>query len=235
MLKAKKNLLILLAICCTFVSSIAFAANPDTPHINVSATASMEVAPDIAAINFDVNGKGTTSSIATNDAAAKMDIVRRTLLGCNILNEDITTNSYTLYPNTDSKGKVIGYTTRNNLTIKVSDITKIGTIIGKLSSAGIDKINNVSFDVKNKNLYRNKLLAQAVENARQEAAVVANAGGRTLGKLLSANLNSYNNYPHTYGNIMLKAAANEGAVQHTTLAAENITISANVETVFIMQ
>ena len=71
---------------------------------------------------------------------------------------------------------------------------KLGTVIDKISGAGVDTINNVSFSVSNKSLYRNQLLAQAVENARQQAAVVANAGGRTLGKLLSASISSYNNF-----------------------------------------
>ena len=234
MLKAKNFLLTLLALCCVLISSVAFAAEGDTPHISVSATATLEVAPDMATANFDVNGKGSTSSIASTNAAAKMDAVRRALLGSNILSDDITTASYTLYPDTDNKGRVVGYTARNNVSVKVKDINKIGAIIDKLSSAGIDSINNVTFDVANKNLYRNKLLAQAVENARQEAAVVANVGGRNLGKLLSANISSYSNMPRTFGSVMFKAA-NDEAAPATNLAAENITIRATVDTVFAMQ
>lgn len=234
MLKAKKFLLTLLALCCVLISSVAFAAEGDTPHISVSATATLEVAPDIATVNFDVNGKGSTSSIASTNAAAKMDAVRRALLGSNILSDDITTASYTLYPDMDNKGRVVGYTARNNVSVKVKDINKIGAIIDKLSGAGIDSINNVTFDVANKNLYRNKLLAQAVENARQEAAVVANAGGRTLGKLLSANISSYSNMPRAFGSIMFKTA-NDEAAPATNLAAEDITIRATVDTVFAMQ
>lgn len=235
--KLKKLFITLVMLCLTVIGSAsAFAAESATPHISVSTTASMEVAPDMATISFDVDGKGSVASEAATASASKMEAVRRTLLGCNILSEDITTSSYTLYPNLDNKGKTTGFVARNSLTIKVKDITKVGTVIDKLSSAGIDRINNVSFDVANKSLYRNKLLAQAVEKARQEAAVVANAGGCTLGKLISANINSYNNYPRTYGNIMLKAAsADEAAAPSTNLAAEAITLKASVDTVFAMQ
>lgn len=235
--KLKKLFITLVMLCLTLIgSTTALAAAGEAPHISVSATASMEVAPDMATINFDVNGTGKTSGEATAASASKMEAVRRALLGCNILSEDITTSSYTLYPDLDTKGKTTGYTARNSLSIKVKDISKIGTVIDKISSAGIDRINNVAFDVANKSLYRNKLLAQAVENARQEAAVVANAGGCTLGKLISANINSYNNYPRSYGNIMLKAAsADEAAAPATSIAAEVITLKANVDTVFAMQ
>ena len=235
--KLKKLFITLMMLCFTLMGSIsAFAAENDAPHINVSATASMEVAPDIAKINFDVNGTGNNASEAAAASASKMEVMRRALLGCNILSDDIITTSYTLYPELNNKGKVTGYTAKNSLTIKVKDIAKAGSVIDKLSSAGIDRINNVTFDVENKSLYRNKLLAQAVENARQEAAVVANAGGRSIGKLLSANINSYNNYPRTYGNIMLKAAsADEAAAPSTNLVAESITLKASVDTVFLMQ
>lgn len=233
----KKLFLVLLMLCLSILgSTTALAATSDAPHISVSATASMEVAPDIANISFDVNGRGNNASEAATASAAKMDNVRRLLLGCNLTREDIITTSYTIYPELDNKGKTKGYIARNSLAIKVKDITKVGTVIDKLSSAGIDSINNVTFDVANKSQYRNKLLAEAVEKARQEAAVVANAGGCSLGKLLSANINSYNNYPRSYANIMLKAdAVGAEAAPVTNLVAESINIKASVETIFALQ
>lgn len=234
---AKKLFLILLMLCLSILgSTTALAATSDVPHISVSATASMEVAPDIANISFDVNGKGSNASEAATASATKMDNVRRLLLSCNLTREDIITTSYTIYPELDNKGKTKGYIARNSLAIKVKDIAKVGTVIDKLSSAGIDSINNVTFDVANKSLYRNKLLAQAVEKARQEAAVVANAGGCSLGRLLSASINSYNNYPRSYANIMLKAdAVGAEAAPVTNLVAESINLKASVDTVFAMQ
>ena len=234
---AKKLFLILLMLCLSILgSTTALAATSDVPHISVSATASMEVAPDIANISFDVNGKGSNASEAATASAAKMDNVRRLLLSCNLTREDIITTSYTIYPELDNKGKTKGYIARNSLAIKVKDISRVGTVIDKLSSAGIDSINNVTFDVANKSLYRNKLLAQAVEKARQEAAVVANAGGCSLGRLLSASINSYNNYPRSYANIMLKAdAVGAEAAPTTNLVAESINLKASVDTVFALQ
>lgn len=219
----------------TALTPTAYAAEQvETPLISVSASAVIEVAPDTAVISFDVNGKGNNAGAAANAAASKMEGVRRALLGCGLVSSDITTTSYTLYPDMDNKGKVTGYTARNNVKIKLTNIAKLGTVIDKISGAGVDTINNVSFSVSNKSLYRNQLLAQAVENARQQAAVVANAGGRTLGKLLSASISSYNNFERSYGNVMLKSAAMDSAPA-TNIAAEDITIKASVDTVFAMQ
>ena len=237
MSKLKQMLCTLLTICLlTIGSASALAAQPDVPSISVSANATIEVAPDTAVISFDVNGKGRTAAEATNTAASKMEGVRHNLLGCNILGSDITTTSYTLYPDTDIKGKITGYTASNSVRIKLKDIAKLGPVIDKISAAGVDTINNISFSVSSRELYRNRLLAQAVENARQQAAVVANAGGRTLGKLLSANISSYSGgLERSYGNMKLMAAADRGAAPETSIAAQEITIKASVDTVFAME
>ena len=237
MSKLKQMLCTLLTICLlTIGSASALAAQPDVPSISVSANATIEVAPDTAVISFDVNGKGRTAAEATNTAASKMEGVRHNLLGCNILGSDITTTSYTLYPDTDIKGKITGYTASNSVRIKLKDIAKLGPVIDKISAAGVDTINNISFSVSSRELYRNRLLAQAVENARQQAAVVANAGGRTLGKLLSANISSYSGgLERSYGNMKLMAAADRAAAPETSIAAQEITIKASVDTVFAME
>ena len=237
MTKIKQMLCALLTVCLLAIGSAsALAAQPDVPSISVSANATIEVAPDTAVISFDVNGKGRTTAEATNAAASKMEGVRHNLLGCNILGSDITIASYTLYPDTDIKGKITGYTASNSVRIKLKDIAKLGPVIDKISTAGVDTINNISFSVSSRELYRNKLLAQAVENARQQAAVVANAGGRTLGKLLSANISSYSGgLERSYGNMKLMAAADRGAAPETSIAAQEITIKASVDTVFAME
>ena len=237
MSKLKQMLCTLLTICLlTIGSASALAAQPDVPSISVSANATIEVAPDTAVISFDVNGKGRTAAEATNAAASKMEGVRHNLLGCNILGSDITTTSYTLYPDTDIKGKITGYTASNSVRIKLKDVAKLGPVIDKISAAGVDTINNISFSVSSRELYRNRLLAQAVENARQQAAVVANAGGRTLGKLLSANISSYSGgLERSYGNMKLMAAADRAAAPETSIAAQEITIKASVDTVFAME
>lgn len=236
MTKIKQMLCALLTVCLLLIGSTnAMAAQPDTPSISVSANASIEVAPDTAVISFDVNGKGRAAE-ATSASAAKMDSVKRNLLGCNILGNDITTTSYTLYPDTDIKGKITGYTASNSVRIKLKDISKLGPVIDKISAAGVDTINNISFSVSSRELYRNKLLAQAVENARQQAAVVANAGGRTLGKLLSANISTYSGgMGRSYGNMKLMAASDRAVAPETSISAQEITIKASVDTVFAME
>lgn len=234
MRKIKSFCFTLLTVCLIAFGSLTAAAS-DTPQISVSASASIDVAPDTATISFDADGKGSTAAEATGAAAQKMDSVRHNLLGLNLLADDITTSSYTLYPDRDAKGKITGYSANNSVLIKLKDIKKLGSVIDKISAAGIDSINSISFNVSNRDIYRNTLLVQATQNARQQAAVVANAGGRTLGKLLSASITSYSGgTERSYANFKLMAVADNAAAE-TSIAAQDITIKASVNTVFEMQ
>lgn len=224
----------LLMLTLTLLSQAPALAAAAESCVQVSATASMEVAPDTADIRFEVNGSGATAAEATAASAAKMEAVKRALLGCNILGEDIVTTSYYLRPNFNNKGRITDYTAHNNVKIQLNDISKLGPVIDKISGAGVDTINNISFKVSHKELYRNQLLAQAVANARQQAAIVANAGGRTLGTLTQATIHNFSSHERRVGNIMLKADAAAPAPA-TSIEAQSITISASVDTSFALQ
>lgn len=226
---------IILTAALLIGGTLSSASAAEEPHINVSASAVMELAPDTATINFEITGKGGSADQAVSDAAGKMTSVKRALLGLNILGDEITTASYHLAPVFDAKGRVCSYAAHNSVRIKLNDLKKLGAVIDKISAAGVEEITNISFDVSNKSSYRNTLLAQAVANAKEQAAAVATAGGRTLGKLLSANINNYNGYGRTYSNVMLMAkSADVEASPATTIEAEDITIRASVDTVFSM-
>ncbi len=231
----KKMILTLAVMCMTLIGSVsAYADASDLNRINVGASATMDVAPDQATVNFNVIGRGANADVAAQQAAQKMDSIRRALLGSNVVSSDIKTVSYYLNPQYNEKGKVVGYTATNNVQVTLDDITKVGGVVDRISGAGVDNINNVSFGIKNKAKYRSQLLAQAVENARQEAAVVANAGGRQLGHLLTANINSYN-YHDRVMPVMFKAnALGAEASAATEFEAKDITLSANVDLSFAM-
>ena len=76
------------------------------------------------------------------------------------------------------------------------------------------------------------LLAKAVENTRHQAAVVENAGGRTLGTLLSASFSTVNQVERSAARPMLHKMATADSNVPTQIEAKNITISVNVNTVF---
>ena len=216
----------------TFYSLPALAASPNENCITVNAGASMEVAPDLAYLRCNIVGKGATAAAATANAAQIINDVRHSLLGLNIVGEDIVNLSYNTHASYDNKGKVTGYKAETSLRITVRELKKLGNVIDKITASGVNNINGITYTLSDKNLYRTMLLAKAVENARQQAAVVANAGGRTLGTLLSASFSTVNQVERSAARPMLNKMATADGSAPTEIEAKNITISVNVNTVF---
>ena len=208
------------------------AASPNENFITVNAGASMDVAPDLAYLRCNIVGKGTTAVEATANAAQIINDVRHSLLGLNIVGEDIVNLSYNTHASYDNKGKVTGYKAETSLRITVRELKKLGNVIDKITASGVNNINGITYTLSDKNLYRSMLLAKAVENARQQAAVVANAGGRTLGTLLSASFSTVNQVERSAARPMLNKMATADGSAPTEIEAKNITISVNVNTVF---
>ena len=208
------------------------AASPNENFITVNAGASMEVAPDSAYLRCNIVGKGTTAVEATANAAQIINDVRHSLLGLNIVGEDIVNMSYNTHSTYDNKGKLKGYKAETSLRITVRELKKLGNAIDKITASGVNNINGITYTLSDKNLYHSMLLAKAVENARQQAAVVANAGGRTLGTLISASFSTVNQVERSATRPMLNKMATADSHAPTQIEAKNITISVNVNTVF---
>ena len=238
MYKLQRLCLALLVVCLTMLGSASAWAAEDGNRVTVSANAVMEVAPDTAYLYFTVEGRGDKAADAVGEAANKMETVRRSLLGLNIVGQNVSTTNYSMDRRYDGKGRPDGYIVYNSVRVKVTDVSKVGDVIDRISGAGVDHISNINYTLSNKELYRNQLLAQAVENGRQQAAVVANAGGRTLGNLLAATIYTVSGFERNIanaGNMMLKASADAAVSEATRIETQNIKLTASVQTVFSLQ
>ena len=133
--------LLLLAIFTLYITTFnalsVLAASPNENCITVNAGASMEVAPDLAYLRCNIVGKGTTAAEATANAAKIINDVRHSLLGLNIVGEDIVNLSYNTHSTYDNKGKVTGYKAETSLRITVRELKKLGNVIDKSTASGV--------------------------------------------------------------------------------------------------
>lgn len=234
-MKALRSLFAILTIvlCTSFFSSSAQAYNGNLEDISVSGTAEKSYTPDMAYVYFTIVGNGTTSDEAAATAANKAAAVKRTLLANGITSEALETSSYNLSPIYNDKQKITGYCVNNSLKLKVENLDKLGNTIDKLADAGVDKVNYITYDLRNMKLYMQQLMGQAVQNARQQAEVIANAGGRTLGRMVHANTNSNFNTPRVYANRAIMKSAD--ATESTVIETKDVKLSASVDVVFALQ
>ena len=99
-------------------------------------------------------------------------------------------------------------------------------------------VDRVEFGLKNRSLFENSLLEEAVANARSKAAVVARAGGRTLGHLIHASFSTMGDATRTVNrNMMMAKAASMDAAEAvpTELDPGIITVDASLSLEFALE
>lgn len=177
-------------------TNLAAAAEPNT--IAVSGMAEQEVAPDMAYIDVGINVRADDAETARTQEAQIASQIRRALLGLAITDNDLQNTSYYLYQEykVDRSGVRTAdkYVLDSSIKVTVKDLDKLSQVIDNVVEAGATNISNITYALSTQNIIQRQLLATAVENARDKAAVVANAGSRTLGNMLSADINSFDGF-----------------------------------------
>lgn len=217
-------------------TNLAAAAEPNT--IAVSGMAEQEVAPDMAYIDVGINVRADDAETARTQEAQIASQIRRALLGLTITDNDLQNTSYYLYQEykVDRNGVRTAdkYVLDSSIKVTVKDLDKLSQVIDNVVEAGATNISNITYALSMQNIIQRQLLATAVENARDKAAVVANAGSRTLGNMLSADINSFDGDTIVaYGANKLRSTTNlaEDGVS-TKLSPGKIKLNARVQVVF---
>lgn len=207
----------------------AGAAEPRPPSIEVTAEGHVDVAPDLAVLDFGVSTQAPTAAAAARENSARMDAVLkavRQLLGADAR---ISTGSYTLHtnqtqPRDGSPPKVTGYTARNVVQLKTKALARVGEIIDTAIKAGSNQVQRIAFTLNDQSAPRQEALRIAVSRAREKAQTIAKALGveaRTVYTLVEQEVGS----PRP----LMRAAAMyaESAVQ-TPVEAGQIEVRARV-------
>lgn len=217
-------------------TNLAAAAEPNT--IAVSGMAEQEVAPDMAYIDVGINVRADDAETARTQEAQIASQIRRALLGLAITDNDLQNTSYYLYQEykVDRSGVRTAdkYVLDSSIKVTVKDLDKLSQVIDNVVEVGATNISNITYALSTQNIIQRQLLATAVENARDKAAVVANAGSRTLGNMLSADINSFDGGTIVaYGANKLRSTTNlaEDGVA-TKLSPGKIKLNARVQVVF---
>lgn len=166
----------------------------DQHTIVVSGYAEMQVMPDQATIDVGVinSDKITVKALQANNVEMQNVVAAIRALG--IPEEAMQTSKFSIraiHPPTkgDYGGQdfsvTLGYEVANKISITVSDFTKIPAIIDAAVKAGANSSNSVSFDIKDRKSYDDKVLAAAVVNARHNAVVMATAENAKVGQMTS--------------------------------------------------
>ena len=132
--------LLRIVVCASTVVAVhsAFAEErvaPLTDVLNLDATVSSEVAPDLAVVTLAVVREGADVAALTQDVNQTLT---RAFAEARSVPSVVAANSgYTTFPRYDSRGGQSirsGWQVRAEMTLKSKDFTALGTLVGKLST-----------------------------------------------------------------------------------------------------
>lgn len=184
--------LFLLVAACTLLAAQDQSNVPLQQNaVIVGADGEFESAPDTAIINFVIAAQESDSQTAFVRAGRAADRVREVLRSNGIDPKTAELSQYNLQPVYDYKSpkrKIVGYTVSSNVTIKLKDFKKIPPLLQGFST--IEETENQSFSYSLEQIEEAK--SKAVQNAYQRARIyaqsLAQASGRSLGEMTSANI-----------------------------------------------
>jgi hypothetical protein len=164
-------------------------ATPDISAISVSGTGESRVTPDRAFVTIGVETRRPTAAQAGTENARQTRNVIDAVRGAGIAADDISTTDYSVTPDyqydqPSRSTRVTGYIVRNAVRVRVLKLDQTGAVLDAALSKGANTIHGVELVASTLPSARREALANAVEQAKADAEVMARAAGGTLGPLL---------------------------------------------------
>lgn len=111
----------------------------------------------------------------------------------------------------EEEPRIVGYRARSSIEVRVEDLDKAGKVIDAAISSGGNRVEGISFGLKDDLPYRLKALRLAMGNARLKAGEIAEAGGFVLGTVKSVTEQQVGLIRPKIGGVRALAAAETAA------------------------
>jgi uncharacterized protein len=158
----------------------ASSPSSDTKTISVSGNGSIETVPDTATFSFTVTTNADTAKAALAKNGATADAVAAALQGAKVQTSEVM-----LQPQLNDDGTaVLGYTASTTVTAE-SELAKAGPLVDAAVDAGATGVSGPSWSRSDYNALYRQALQSAVADAKAKAQALAEAGGLTLGSVVS--------------------------------------------------
>jgi len=172
-------------------------ASAQQTGIWVTGEGKVEAAPDIVTVQLGIVAQSKTVADAQSQANAAMAQVMSALKTNGVANEDIQTRYFniqkvTRWDNDTQQDITIGYSVTNQVTVKIRDVAKAGSVIDAVVQAGGDltRIDSISFSIDDPITFYDQAREKAMADAADKANQLARLSGVKLGKLTYVTENS---------------------------------------------
>lgn len=164
-------------------------SNPNaTRSISVSGEGKTYIKADVATVNVSVTseaGPDNLSEIQDRNSKSVNSIIGY-VKSQGVKEEDIKTVNYSIYPRynySQSGQQFLGYTVRQDVQIKMRDLSKVGTILNGAVQNGANEVSGLTFTVDDPLKPSEEARADAIKDAKTKAEKLAKDLGVKLVRL----------------------------------------------------
>ncbi len=178
--------------------------NPLPGTVQVAGEWHVFAEPDVFVLSIMVSEKAKTTKEAYSLMNTKVTEVKKALTDAWVDSKDIQTNQLMIQPEYDYSvpwtPKATGFFSNHGLTVKLRKLDSVNTILDKVVSIANVQIQNMTYDLDNKEIIYQKARKLALEKARQKADDIAKNANISLGRVQNINENAaYNPIYPMYG------------------------------------
>lgn len=189
----RQSLLILFSVASIAAAPIhAFAADLQPGKLTVTGEGESTAAPDMAVTSLSVVREAATAREALDADNKAMSGVAAAMKEAGIAPRDLRTGNLAIqpryvYPN-DKNGlkapKIVGYSVTNTLTVRVRDMAKLGGILDRSVSLGVNAGGGIAFTNQHPEAFLSEARRDAMHDAIAKAKTLTEAAGVAVGRIL---------------------------------------------------
>lgn len=201
----KRAVFFTLMACLLGVGQVAVANDEPAPRILVSGEGSVDIAPDMAVLTLSVMREAPTARAALTANSAAMAKVLDAMTALGIDKRDLQTANFSIQPRythpprqgvgAGEARKLVGYTVRNGLTVRVRDISRVGEVLDTSVTLGVNEGGSILFTNDDPSPAITRARIKAMEDALAKGRTLARAAGVKTGKVLEISEQSHSPRP----------------------------------------
>lgn len=189
----RRSIALIFALAIAPAAAFAQAPDADKPGIvSVTGEGIARLAPDMALVTMSVLRQEKTARAALDANNRAMTEVLAAMKQAGIETRDLQTSNFSIDPqyfypkSTDNKPvepQITGYRVANTLTVRVRDLSKLGTILDTSVTLGVNQGGNIQFTNDDPSAAIDEARKDAMLNAIAKAKTLTDAAGIGLGRI----------------------------------------------------
>lgn len=226
-------------LCLAILALGTGAALAEGTTLSVTGNGTVLVESDLAIVTVGVQETSKDVLEAQSTVNEKIAAIKQALLDAGVEESEINTDSINIYANydySDNTEVIVGYTARNSLSVRTTDMDNVGSLIDAAFAAGANTLDNVQFTVQDDTQAREQALTMAVEDARRKADVLASAAGlqvASIERISEGGVSVYDSMRNYAADTVMAAEESGGA--GTLVQAALVSVDATVSMEFELQ